>query len=105
MSQCFSQRTPQKVLDKEVDSVKVEVETVLLGPIGKGESSWMANIPVCGQSLLFKIDTGADVTAISEEDYRKINGKGMLAKPSNILQGPSNQPLPVAGEFIGSLAY
>ena len=53
----------------------------------------------------FKIDTGADVTAISEEDYRKIKGKGKLAKPSKILRGPSNQPLPVAGEFIGSLAY
>ena len=40
-SQCFSQRTPQKVLDKEMDSVKGEVETVFLGPVGKGESSWM----------------------------------------------------------------
>ena len=47
---------------------------------------------------------GADVTAISEEDYRKIKGKRKLAKPSKILRGPSNQPLPVAGEFICSLA-
>ena len=96
-SQCFSQRTSQKVLDKEMDSAKGEVETVFLGPVGKGVGSWMANITVCGQPLLFKIDTGADVTAISEEDYRKIKWKE--------LQGPSNQPLPVAGEFIGSLAY
>ena len=65
----------------------------------------MANITVCGQPLLFKIDTGADVTAISEEDYRKIKGKGKLAKPSKIPRGPSNQPLLVAGEFIGYLAY
>ncbi|KAL5516836.1 hypothetical protein EMCRGX_G002260 [Ephydatia muelleri] len=98
-------RNPQKVLEKETDSVKGEVETVFLGPVGKGESSWMANITVCGQPLRFKIDTGADVTAISEEDYRKIKGKGKLAKPSKILRGPSNQLLPVAGEFIGSLAY
>ena len=92
-------------MDKETESVKGEVETVFLGPVGKGVGSWMANITVCGQPLRFKIDTGADVTAISEEDYRKIKGKGKLAKPSNILRGPSNQPLPVAGEFIGSLAY
>ena len=39
------------------------------------------------------VDTGADVTAISE-DYKKIEGKGKLAKPSKILRGPSNQPLP-----------
>eukprot|EP00731_Ephydatia_muelleri_P012858 Em0007g168a len=95
------QRTPQKVLDKETESVKGEVETVFLGPVGKGVGFWMANITVCGQPLRFKIDTGADVTAISEEDYRKIKGKGKLAKPSNILRGPSNQPLPVAG--LGNL--
>ena len=35
----------------------------------------MANILICGQPLLLKIDTGADVTAISEEDYRKRKGK------------------------------
>ncbi|KAL5508932.1 hypothetical protein EMCRGX_G004198 [Ephydatia muelleri] len=97
----FQKRTPQKVLDKETESVKGEVETVFLGPVGKGVGSWMANITVCGQPLRFKIDTGADVTAISEEDYRKIKGKGKLAKPSNILRGPSNQPLPVAG--LGNL--
>ncbi|KAL5508925.1 hypothetical protein EMCRGX_G004189 [Ephydatia muelleri] len=93
----FQKRNPQKVLDKETESVKGEVETVFLGPVGKGVGSWMANIPVCGEPLFFKIDTGADVTAISEEDYRKTKGKGKLAKPSNILRGPSNQPLPVAG--------
>ena len=56
--------------------------------------------------LPFKIDTGADVTAISEEGYKRIKGKGgKLVKPSKLLRGPSNQPLPVVGEFIGSLAY
>ena len=60
-------------------------------------------ISVCGKYLPF---TGADVTAISEESYKSIKGKGgKLVKPSKLLQGPSNQPLPVVGEFIGSLAY
>ena len=106
-SQCFSLGTSQKVADKEVDSVKGEaVETVFLGTVGEGEGSWMAKISVCGQYLPFKIDTGADVTAISEESYKRIKGKGgKLVKPSKLLRGPSNQPLPVVGEFIGSLAY
>ena len=50
-SQCFPQRIPQKVLD-EMDSVKGEVETVFLGPVGEGKSSWegtwMAKILVRG---------------------------------------------------------
>eukprot|EP00731_Ephydatia_muelleri_P016317 Em0009g741a len=54
-SQCFSQRTPQKVLDKETNSVQGEVETVFLGPVEEAKSSWegsgMAKILVCGQSL------------------------------------------------------
>ncbi|KAL5516535.1 hypothetical protein EMCRGX_G001895 [Ephydatia muelleri] len=91
---------PQKVLDKEMDSVKGEVETVFLGPVGKGESSWMANILVCGQPLLIKID----MVLMSQLYLKKIKGKRKLAKPSQILRGPSNQPLPVAGEFICSLA-
>ena len=46
----------------------------------------MTKILVCGQSLPFKTDTGADVTAIPEEDYKKIQGqsRGKLAKPSKI---------------------
>eukprot|EP00731_Ephydatia_muelleri_P016331 Em0009g755a len=39
-SQCFSQRTPQKVLDKETNSVQGEVETVFLGPVEEAKSSW-----------------------------------------------------------------
>ena len=87
---------------------QVEIETVFLGPVGEGKSSregsWMARILVSGQSLPFKIDTGADVTAISE-DYKKIQGRRKLTKPSKILRGPSNQPLPVVGEFVGSLTF
>ncbi|KAL5463612.1 hypothetical protein EMCRGX_G032526 [Ephydatia muelleri] len=33
----FSQRTPHKVLDKEMDSVEGEVETVFFGPVGEGK--------------------------------------------------------------------
>ena len=112
-SQCFSQRTAQKVSDEdkvegEVEE-QVEIETVFLGPVEEGKSSregsWMARLLVSGQSLSFKIDTGADVTAISEEDYQKIQGRRKLTKPSKILRGPSNQPLPVVGEFVGSLTF
>ena len=62
---------PQKVLDKEMDSVKGEVETVFLGPVGNGESSWMANILVCGQPLLFKID----MVLMSQLYLKKITGR------------------------------
>ena len=38
------------------------------------------------------IDTGAEVTSLSEEDCRKVKGKGNLVMLSKLLRDLSNQP-------------
>ena len=50
--------------------------------------------------MSFKLDTGAQVTAISEEAYKKLQ-VGPLKKPSKILYGPvpARQMLDVIGQF------
>ena len=57
-----------------------------------------------GQQCVFKLDTGAEVSAISEELYDQL-GKPPLRLPSKVLYGPSQQPLSVLGEFDASLRY
>lgn len=55
----------------------------------------------------FKIDTGADVTAIPEKTYNAVKGQGHMHKlqPANrVLQGPSKNNLNVLGKFIGELS-
>ena len=46
-----------------------------------------------------KVDTGADVTAISEEDYSSIRPKLQLDISRRILRGPDGKPLHILGAF------
>ena len=55
-----------------------------------------------GRSI--KMDTGAEVTAISHRTYLQV-GAGELSDPEKILYGPSRQPLPVIGQFSGNLVH
>ena len=56
------------------------------------------------RSITFKIDTGAEVTAISGKMHQLI-GKPKLANPSKVLYDPANQTLDVMGQFSGCLKY
>ena len=52
----------------------------------------------------FKVDTGAEVTAITESVYKDLT-KIHLQKASKILHGPTNQSLQVVGQFTTKLVY
>ncbi|KAL5488539.1 hypothetical protein EMCRGX_G017493, partial [Ephydatia muelleri] len=102
-SQCSSKRgTP----DQDADEGEIEqVETAFLGGVGGRKGQWVTKMSLCGQLVQFKIDTGAEVTAISHKQYRKLKLNVTLTKPSKVLYGPANQSLPVLGEFVGTLAF
>ena len=69
-----------------------------------GEKSWLISIKVNNIDVKFKLDTGAEVTAISEETFQLLNNC-TLSYPEKNLYGPSRQPLEVLGKFEGKLAY
>lgn len=52
----------------------------------------------------FKLDTGAEVTVISETMYETL-GAPLLEKPSKALYGPTHQSLKVLGQFTGTLKH
>lgn len=52
----------------------------------------------------FKLDTGAEVTAISEATYKKLDTLP-LEKASNTLYGPTHQSLKVLEQFTGTLEH
>ena len=68
------------------------------------ENAWFTPIQLSGQETLFKLDTGAEVTAISVDTYQHIR-KPHLHTPDKVLYGPSRQPLLVQGRFLGNLVY
>ena len=80
-------------------------ETAFLNTIGSDHTtSWTVKLKLFGVETLFKLDTGAEATAISENTHLAL-GKPNLLDPSKILYGPGEQKLNVLGHFEGSLQY
>ena len=88
-----------------MDNVQEEkqLDTAYLGAIGD-TNRWMASILLCGVQLSFKTDTGVEVTVISLEDFKKIKNYTRI-QSTKVLYGPSNQVVPVMGEFKGTLQF
>ena len=57
-----------------------------------------------GKVIQFKLDTGAEVTAISPDTYKSLHSVE-LHKSEKILSGPSRKALTVMGQFQGHFIY
>ena len=66
------------------------------------EKPWTTTLELNERTLTFKIDTGADVTVISQSDYNA-EKDGPLSPPSKQLTGPSHEALDVCGQFTAQL--
>ena len=75
-----------------------------LGAVNFG-SAWTECVHVNGVPLSMKVDTGADVTAISELEYRRtLRSVPKLQRPDRVLRGPDGKGLPVLGQFQAKLS-
>ena len=89
------------ILEKHI--VRILSGSAYLAVVGQ-ESSGIVDIQLCGRNLNFKLDMGAEVTAISEAVYKTL-GHVPLQKPTKMLFGPSAERLQTLGEFEGILAH
>ena len=64
---------------------------------------WTITLKARQVCIRFKIDTGADVTVISENMYSQL-GKLPLIKCSKKLYGPGNKRLNVMGSFVETIS-
>ena len=64
--------------------------------------AWSIVLSLNGKPIQFEIDTGAEVTAISQNAHSEI-GSPQLRPSDRTLRGPSNNKLPVKGEFTALL--
>ena len=64
----------------------------------------MTTVRLCGQETAFKLDTGAEVTAISLVTFKTLRRQNLSA-PKKVLYGPSHSSLEVAGQFEGRLSH
>jgi len=65
-------------------------------------TSWTAPIKINGQEIVFKLDTGAEATAVSTKTFKTLKNI-KLQKSAKILCGPNNQPLNVLGHTVVQL--
>ena len=71
---------------------------IIIGVAAVTNNTWCATVQAGSRQLQFKLDTGAEVTAISEETFCSLQDI-QLQKPSRILYGPELKPLEVMGKF------
>ena len=65
---------------------------------------WTKTLKLNQREILFKIDTGADVTVIPDKYYSRAQD-GPLQPVQRILTGAGHQPLEVQGQIVGLLQY
>ena len=97
---------------KSVNLVTTEQDEVFIAAVNgqvptvdAGDNPWMVTVSVNGSPVDFKIDTGADVSVISDTTYKGLTRKASLRPPRKSLTGPSCQPLEVCGQFTGTLQH
>ena len=66
-------------------------------------TTWATTVKPNNVDVLFKLDTRAEVSAITVETYQKLNVK--LVKPLKTLYGPSQATLTVNRQFEGKLEH
>ena len=78
-------------------------EDAFLGTVGdQKENPWEAKARLNGAFLRFQIDTGAEVSVISERDFQRVRNAALLLTQKH-LRGPNRERLPVLGQFTGTI--
>ena len=87
-------------LSKTATTSELTVET-FLGVVSSNEESWACSLKLENREMSFKFNTGAEVTATSEEAFKELQNI-TLRSPSKILFGPTHKALKVLGQFDGT---
>ncbi|KAK0145669.1 hypothetical protein N1851_015450 [Merluccius polli] len=93
-------------LANTVNEVAEDMDGLFLGVVSSGDEPWMADIDLKGSKVTFKIDTGADVTAIPEQVYKTLQrGDEKPDRALKQLYGPGGANLTVLGSATETLTY
>jgi hypothetical protein len=85
-----------------VNTKETATGDAFLGTLGARESPWEVTFRIDNKSITFNIDTGAEVTVVSEATHRHI-GSPVLIPPDRCLKGPDSHTLSTLGYFPTTL--
>lgn len=91
---------------QEISQNELTLDSFYLNTVedSQDSKSWTTQVTVNQVVLNFKLDTGAEVTAISEQAFKSL-GSPELQQPVKKLCGPTNKPLKVLGRQTVSMSY
>ena len=109
-AQCLS-KTVAEIADSQQESdfsdEDLYSDTIYLNAVNRdNKKQWNVKVLVEKDPMTFKVDTGAEVTAMSDATFNSIqNSMPNLKKSTQTLQGPNCSPLNVVGETTLNLTY
>ena len=100
-AQCFSKDVAATTNEEEAQQ-----DAAFLGPVvaETNTTTWKNTLLISGKKVQFKLDTGAEVTAVSETTYRRLD-RVTLQRATRPLRGPAGQPLDVLGQFTKKITH
>ncbi len=100
-SQCFSKLPqPPPAFTREVS-----LDSAFLGAVTSNpHAAWTVKLLVGTKEVEFKLDTGAELTVISEATHKAV-GSPPLEKSTKALFGPTRQSLQVLGQYTAPLKH
>ena len=105
-SQCLTTTVKEVTSSTEVRSPNEEdLDLAFLSAVvATDETSWTTNIRVNGETMKFKVDTGAEVTAVTKLALTQL-GNVQLHPAAKTLCGPDRKPLKVLGQTSATLSH
>lgn len=99
-SQCFSRKTQSSTcVNAIVEEDNTYLNAVTIVGTRDQDSNWLScTVSVNNQDIKFKVDTGAEVTVITEDVVTQLGIHKTLRPTKRLLCGPDGNKLPVAGE-------
>ena len=86
-------------------STKEDLDMAFLSAVvSADDTSWTANINVNGEMMKFKVDTGAEITAVTKLALTQL-GKVQLHPTTKTLCGPDRKTLKVLGQTSATLSH
>ena len=96
-AQCFFKNVSELESGNDMDAAYLDTVS------NSQNAVWLTQVQVNQKTTSFKMDTGAEVTAISMDTYRHLK-KPQLTTASKALYGPSRIKLKVKGMFVASIS-
>ena len=97
-----------------VEESTLEVDNLFIGSVdfneedtkNETENDWQVQMKTTGGSVLFKVDTGADVTVIGQQHLPQFGlSRADIRKTRKSLRGPANQQLQCLGYIKANLSW